>query len=91
MVGSIAVTVLNFCLHSIFREYGVQFIRRIAAPHPVRTAKAFLQAGKMDVSGDMIRIPGPDRPGPAFTTIVVRLSGRVPGQEQSQRHGPDHG
>jgi hypothetical protein len=62
VVGSIAVTVLNFCLHSIFREYGWQFIRRVAAPHPVRTAKAFLQAGKMDVPGYMIRIPGPDRP-----------------------------
>jgi len=50
---------LNFCLHSVFREYGLKFLRRIAAPHPVRTAKAFLQAGKIDVSGNMICLPGP--------------------------------
>jgi hypothetical protein len=53
----------NFCLHSIFREYGLQFFYRIAAPHPVRTAKAFLHAGKIDVSGNMIRLSGPYLPG----------------------------
>jgi hypothetical protein len=53
----------NFCLHSIFREYGWQFFRRIAAPHPVRTAKAFLHAGAIDVSANMIRLSGSCLPG----------------------------
>jgi hypothetical protein len=53
----------NFCFRSIFREYGWQFFRRIAAPHPVRTAKAFLRVGTIDVSADMIRISGPCLPG----------------------------
>lgn len=45
---------LNFCLQSLFREYGWQFIRRVAVPHPVRTAKALLYCGRRDFSGDMI-------------------------------------
>jgi hypothetical protein len=53
----------SFCLHSIFREYGWQFFRRIAAPHPVRTAKAFLRAATIDVSDSMIRLSGPFSPG----------------------------
>jgi hypothetical protein len=53
----------NFCLHSVFREYGWQFFRRIAAPHPVRTARAFLRGGTIDVSGNMVCISGPCSPG----------------------------
>lgn len=45
---------LNFCLQSVFREYGWQFFRRVAVPHPVRTAKALLYCGHRDFSGDMI-------------------------------------
>ena len=53
----------NFCLQSVFREYGWRFIRRIAAPHPWRTAKAFLQAGAIDISDDMVRLSGGFSPG----------------------------
>lgn len=50
--------ILNFCLHSIFREYGWQFLRRIGGPHPVRTARALLHAGRIDVSDRPIRLQG---------------------------------
>ena len=53
----------SFCLHSVFREYGWQFFRRIAVPHPVRTARAFLRSGKIDVSDNMIRVSGACSPG----------------------------
>ena len=53
----------SFCLHSVFREYGWQFFRRIAAPHPVKTVKAFLLAGKIDISAGMTRLSGPCSPG----------------------------
>jgi hypothetical protein len=53
----------SFCLNSIFREYGWQFFRRIAATHPVRTAKAFLNAAAIDVSGNRIRLSGACVPG----------------------------
>lgn len=43
----------KFCLHSLFREYGWQFFGRIALPHPVKTAKAVVASGKLDVSGDV--------------------------------------
>jgi hypothetical protein len=54
---------LSFCLHSLFREYGWQFFRRIAVPHPVRTVKAFLHAGTIDVSGNIVRLSVPCSPG----------------------------
>lgn len=47
---------LAFCLHSLFREYGWQFIRRVALPHPVRTATAIIDSGALDFSGDMTSI-----------------------------------
>ena len=43
----------TFCLHSLFREYGWQFFRRIALPHPVKTAKAVAASGALDFSGDV--------------------------------------
>ncbi|MHC4673270.1 MAG: hypothetical protein ACYTBZ_12345 [Planctomycetota bacterium] len=54
---------LYFCLQSLFREYGWQFIRRVVVPHPVRTAKALLYSGHLDFSGDTITTfdEGPDR------------------------------
>ena len=45
-----------FCLRSFVREYGWSFLRRISLPHPIRTTKAFLNVGALDVSGDMINI-----------------------------------
>ena len=44
---------LEFCLHSLFREYGWQFFWRIALPHPWKTAKAVLASGRLDYSGDV--------------------------------------
>jgi TolA-binding protein len=46
----------KFCLHSLFRKYGWQFIGRIAAPHPVKTTRAVLDASSLDLSGDMTAI-----------------------------------
>ena len=45
---------LSFCLHSLLREYGWQFFRRVAVPHPVRTVKAFLHSSRHDFAGDVI-------------------------------------
>ena len=45
---------LNFCLQSLFREYGWQFMRRVVAPHPLRTAKALLDSSRRDYSGDLV-------------------------------------
>lgn len=46
----------EFFLHSLFREYGWDFFRRVAVPHPVRTARAVLRSGVLDFSGDMTAI-----------------------------------
>ena len=45
---------LMFCLRSLWGEYGWRFFLRIAAPHPVKTVKAFFQAGRLDYSGDQV-------------------------------------
>lgn len=49
----------SFCFHSAFREYGWQFFRRVIAPHPVKTARAFLRTRAIDASRDMIPVSGP--------------------------------
>ena len=46
----------SFCLHSIFREYGWQFLRWIAIPHPVKTVRAVIDSGALDYSGNMTAI-----------------------------------
>ena len=45
-----------FCLHSLLREYGWQFLRRVAVPHPVKAARAILDSGALDLSGDMTEV-----------------------------------
>ncbi len=45
---------LGFCLHSLLREYGWQFFRHVALPHPVRTMRAFIASGRQDLSGGAI-------------------------------------
>ena len=55
----------TFCLHSLFREYGWQFFRRIALPHPLKTAKAVRASGRLDYSGDVTHL-GTEDPGRAF-------------------------
>jgi hypothetical protein len=47
----------DFCVRSLFREYGWQFFLRVAAPHPLRTARAVLDSGTLDASGDTIAVP----------------------------------
>lgn len=44
---------LGFYLHSLFREYGWQFIRQIALPHPVKTVRAVIRSDALYLSGDM--------------------------------------
>lgn len=46
----------EFFLHSLLREYGWHFLRRVAVPHPVRTTRAVLRSGVLDFSGDMTAI-----------------------------------
>lgn len=41
----------KFCLQSLFSEYGWQFIRQMALPHPVRTAKAVLNCRALEFPG----------------------------------------
>jgi hypothetical protein len=53
----------TFCLRSLLREYGWQFVRRVAAPHPLRTTRAILAAGTLDVSGHITAVSRGD-PGP---------------------------
>ncbi|MBN1515684.1 hypothetical protein JXA32_03845 [Candidatus Sumerlaeota bacterium] len=43
---------LSFCFHSLFREYGWRFFQCIAAPHPVRTAKALIDSSRSDCTKD---------------------------------------
>ncbi len=50
---------LAFCGRSLFREYGWSFFRRIAWPHPVKTARAVRAAAALDVSGGLVDVPGP--------------------------------
>ena len=50
-----------FCLNSLFREYGWLFFRRMALPHPVKTAKAFLASGAIDPSPGVIDVPAAGR------------------------------
>jgi len=57
----------RFCLHSLFREYGWQFLKRVVVPHPLRTTRAVLDLGDLDFSGDMAatsdRAPSPNLDG----------------------------
>ena len=52
-----------FCLNSLFREYGWQFFFRVALPHPLKTARAVIDSGDLDFSGDMTAVSheGPGR------------------------------
>jgi hypothetical protein len=52
----------SFCLRSLLREYGWQFVRRVAVPHPLRSTRAVLAAGALDVSGPITAV-SPDGPG----------------------------
>ena len=45
-----------FCLQSLLREYGWQFVRRVAVPHPVKTARAVRDSGTLDFSSNMTSI-----------------------------------
>jgi hypothetical protein len=54
----------QFCLRSLVREYGWQFFGRVALPHPLRTARAVLDSGALDVSG---------------ASVVVSAGGSGPG------------
>jgi len=47
-----------FCLHSLIREYGWQFCRRIALPHPVRTIRAVRAAHALKLSDGVTALPG---------------------------------
>jgi hypothetical protein len=48
---------VSFNLHSLFREYGWQFLLRAALPHPLKTAGAVLHSGTLDFSGDRVAVP----------------------------------
>jgi hypothetical protein len=60
---------LGFCLNSLLREYGWRFFTRVALPHPVRTAKAVVASGALDLSGPMASVPSA---GPAFALEGTR-------------------
>lgn len=47
----------SFSLKSLFREYGRQFIRHVAARHPLKTVRAVRLSGTLDLSGDMAEVP----------------------------------
>ena len=46
----------RFCRQSLFREYGWQFFRHVALPHPLRTVRAMRAAAVLVVSGDRIQV-----------------------------------
>jgi len=56
----------KFYLNSLFREYGWQFFRRVALPHPLKTTRAVISSGALDFSGDMTAVP-PEGPGPGLS------------------------
>lgn len=62
-----------FCLRSFVREYGWSFLHRISLPHPIRTTKAFLKAGALDISGNMIDISS------GVPTLNLRGEGSIVG------------
>ena len=45
---------LSFCLQSLLREYGWQFVWRVILPNPVRTIRALLAAARLDISKDTV-------------------------------------
>lgn len=47
---------LSFCLHSLLREYGWQFVWRVALPHPLRTVGAVFGSLRLDLSGEMVSV-----------------------------------
>ena len=47
----------TFCLQSLLREYGWQFLWHMALPHPMKTARAVLDSGLLDFSRGMTGIP----------------------------------
>ena len=55
----------EFCWHSLFREYGWQFFRRVAGPHPVKTIRAVRASGALDFSGDRTAVAA-EEPGWSF-------------------------
>ena len=64
----------DFCLRSLLREYGWQFFLRVAAPHPLSTARAVLASSALDVSGDMTAVsPGGPGPGLGGRRLIVGL------------------
>jgi len=64
----------DFCLQSLFREYGWQFFGRVALPHPLRTARAVLDSGALDESAPAIGVPaGEHAPGLGGGRSIVGL------------------
>ena len=49
-----------FCWHSLLREYGWQFFRRVVLPHPVKTAQAVWASGALDYAGDRTEVGAGD-------------------------------
>ena len=53
-----------FCLQSLLREYGWQFLRHVALPHPLKTASAVFQSGALEKAdpnfGITVGMPAPD-------------------------------
>jgi hypothetical protein len=47
-----------FCTHSLLREYGWQFLGRLALAHPLRTARAMLKSATLDVACDVTTVSG---------------------------------
>ena len=65
-------SLLAFCGRSLLREYGGQFFRRIALPHPLKTVRALRGACALDVSGGEVAVPAaePERPFGGPRSIV---------------------
>lgn len=38
----------SFCFHSLFREYGAEFLKRVVLRHPVRVARAIFETAGFD-------------------------------------------
>ena len=53
---------LGFCVRSLFREYGWEFLRRVAVPHPIKTARALFRANRLDPHGEIVSVMvGPEK------------------------------
>jgi hypothetical protein len=65
------MNLLSFCLHSLVRQYGWRFFRRVAVRHPIRTARALVDCASRDVGAEPFCTPGREHDAGPRVSIVA--------------------